>query len=163
MRTEVQKRLALFTVFGLAWWFFGNLYEAIVISPNWIVNSPDQLKRLHEFFVNTSPTVYFVPLTQLATLPVWLLWGLNKNPDLKKNYRMAGIAALLLTGLNIFIVSTIVTKIFGDNYLSMAADLHAYCFRWNVLNAFRMLLTFTTLCYMFNAFRKLDKMKEAEK
>jgi hypothetical protein len=160
MKTAVQKKFALFSVFGLAWWFFGNLYEAIVISPNWVVDSPDQLKRLHEFFVNTSPTVYFVPLTQLATIPVWLLWAANKDHGLKKEYRMAGIFALLLTGLNIFIVSTIVTKIFGDNYLSMATALHDYCFRWNVLNGFRMLLTFLTLYYMFNAFRKLDKMKE---
>ncbi|GAA0956674.1 hypothetical protein Vau01_035760 [Virgisporangium aurantiacum] len=31
--------------------------------------------RLHGFFGNTGPTLYFVPLTQLATVLVWVLWA----------------------------------------------------------------------------------------
>jgi hypothetical protein len=71
-----QKKWTITAVIGLAYWLFGNLYEEIVFSPNWIMNSQVQLKRLNEFFVNTSPTIYFVPVTQIVTLLVWILSGI---------------------------------------------------------------------------------------
>jgi len=157
VRRDVQKWLTLGAVVGLAQWFFGNLYEAIVFSPNWITDSENQMRRLHAFFVNTSPTWYFMPLSALTTLLVWLLFAFNRSHVLRREYGRAGGFALAATLLNVFIVTTLITKLFGADYLSHRADLTAYCWRWNVLNVLRMLLVATTAVYLFNAFRRLDR------
>lgn len=158
MKILLQKNLTLTAVIGLAYWFFGNLYEEIVISPNWITDSPAQMKRLNEFFINTSPTVYFVPLTQIATILVWILFATNKTNEVRREYRIASIFAVLSTAINIVIVSTIVLTLFGADYAAKADMLNAYCWRWNILNIVRMTLVATTTFYMFNAYRKLDKL-----
>jgi hypothetical protein len=158
MKISSQKQWTLAAIIGLAYWFFGNLYEAIVISPNWITDSPRQLQRLNEFFVNTSPTVYFVPITQLATIAVWILAFLNKEKSVQRGYTIAGILTVLLTVLNIVIVSTIILKLFGNDYLQYGEYLNTLTWRWNILNFFRMILTFSVIYYLFNVYRKLDKL-----
>src|SRR5690242_9538153 len=52
-RGRMQKWWTFAAVLGLAYWFFGNLYEAVVFSPNWVVDSAAQIDRLNAFFVNT--------------------------------------------------------------------------------------------------------------
>lgn len=158
MRITTQKKWTLVNITGLAWWLFGNLYEAIVISPNWIVNSTIQLKRLHEFFINTSPTIYFVPVTQMATVLVWILWWLNKEKAAMHDHRMAGIFALLATVLNAFIVTSIVMKIFAADFEMYGDHLTTLCYQWNVLNVFRMALVALTIHYSFRAYGHLDRI-----
>jgi hypothetical protein len=158
MSIKSHKKWILVAIIGLAWWLFGNMYEAIVISPNWIVNSPLQLKRLHDFFINTSPTIYFVPVTQFATVLVWILWWRNNENTIKKDHAKAGLLAILATALNIFIVTTIITKIFGNDFEKHGDHLATLCTRWNVLNVFRMLLVGFIIHYLFRAFRQLDKL-----
>lgn len=146
-----QKWWTLGAVLGLAYWFFGNLYEAIVFSPNWVVDTPAQMARLDEFFVNTGPTLYFVPLTMVTCVLVWVLLLVNREPSVRRDYRRAGVAALVLTVLNAVIVTTVVTKLFsvdGDRTLAWT---------WNGLNVVRMVLTATTATFLFNAFRRLDR------
>jgi hypothetical protein len=158
MTISLQRRLTLFAIIGLSYWFFGNLYEAIVISPNWVVDSPSQIKRLNEFFVTTSPAIYFVPLTQIATVFVWLLLWKNKVNSIKSELKYASIFAALVTILNAVIVSTIVLKLFSTDYEKYGDYLTTLTWRWNVLNFFRMFLVALTIYYLFNAYRKLDKL-----
>jgi hypothetical protein len=157
MTIRLQKNLTLTAVLGLLYWLFGNLYEQIVISPNWVVNSEDQMKRLNDFFVVTTPTLYFVPLTQLATVIVWIVFFVNKVETTKIFYRRAAIFALLATILNAIIVSTTVIKLFSVEYESYGAELYDLCYRWNIMNVFRMGLVGTTVFYLFNAYRVLDR------
>lgn len=158
MRTAYLKNWTLVAITGQAYWLFGNLYEEVVIAPNWIMNSPLQLKRLHDFFLLTNPTFYFVPLTQLSTLLVWWLTWLNREHTVKKDYQQAAWYALLSAVVNIFIVTTIVIKIFGADFENYGDYLNTLCWRWNVLNIFRMTLVSVTLYYLFNIYRKLDKL-----
>ncbi|RIR19529.1 DUF1772 domain-containing protein, partial [Mycobacteroides abscessus] len=44
-----RRILMYFTVFGIAMWFFGNLYEAIVIGPNIAGDSKEQLRAFQQF------------------------------------------------------------------------------------------------------------------
>ncbi|MEJ3749159.1 hypothetical protein WEI85_38590 [Actinomycetes bacterium KLBMP 9797] len=154
---STQRRLTLLAVLGMAYWFFGNLYEAVVYSPNWIEDSPAQFTRLHEFFGTTSPTLYFVPLTQLATILVWLLGWRNRDDEVRRDYRRAAIAASLLTALTVSIVVAVIPRMFGADYLADPDRLNAAAWQWNVLNIFRMALTATTAWHLFSAFRKLDR------
>ncbi|GAA2635527.1 hypothetical protein SMC26_08345 [Actinomadura fulvescens] len=157
MSPVLQLRLTLTAVIGLAYWLFGNLYEAIVFSPNWVRDSPDQFTRLDGFFTVTGPTLYFVPLTPLVLVLVWLLWWRNRDEDLVPDYRRAALAALILTALTAYIVAAVVSQMFGADALARPENLNAAAWRWNVLNIVRMILTAATAWFMFNAFRKLDR------
>jgi len=155
---DQSRRIALIAVLALLHWFFGNLYEAIVISPNWVVQSGAQLDRLHEFFVRTTPTAYFVPLSLVAPVLVWIAHFLNRNPTAARDFRRASVAALGLSVLNVYIVSNIVMVIFGPDYRTHSdAELHDLCALWNVLNAIRMALTAAAACWVFAAYRKLER------
>lgn len=158
MTIKLQRNLALISCAGLAWWLFGNLYEAIVFSPNWVVDSPAQLKRLNDFYVHTSPVIYFVPVTQLATVLVWILFFVHKTTAVKPDLKKASVFALLATGLNVFIVSTIVLKLFGTDYAAYGDYLSTLTWRWNFLNGVRILLVGTTFYFLFNAYRKMDRL-----
>lgn len=70
-----RRILMYFTVFGIAMWFFGNLYEAIVIGPNIAGDSKEQLRAFQQFTEVTNPMYYYVPLTLIAavTLIVWFV------------------------------------------------------------------------------------------
>jgi hypothetical protein len=162
MKPVAQKWWTLVAVIGLAYWLFGNLYEAVVLSPNWVTDSPAQMTRLNLFFVNTSPTLYFVPLTILATILVWMLQILNKDDEIRSLYRRASLFAVLLTAVNLFIVSTVVTKLFGTQYLTDPGKLTFLAWEWNVLNIVRMALTATTAGIMFQAFRRLDQRSASQ-
>ena len=70
MNPDARKWWTLVAVIGYASWFFGNLYEAVVYSPNWVTDSAAQMARLNLFLVNTNPTLYFLPPTILATILV---------------------------------------------------------------------------------------------
>ncbi|MDI5981108.1 hypothetical protein [Amycolatopsis magusensis] len=150
-----QRRLTLVAVLGMAWWFFGNLYEAVVFSPNWVQDSPAQFTRLHEFFATTGPTLYFVPVAQLAILLIWVLWWRNRDDELKRDYRRAGVLSVANVALSAYVIAVLVRRMFGEDYLS--ADLTATAWQWNALNVVRMVLTAVTGYYLFSAFRKLDR------
>jgi branched-subunit amino acid transport protein len=158
MNPTLQRRLTLTAAIGLAHWLFGNLYEAVVFSPNWVGDSPAQLARLDGFFAVTSPTLYFVPLTMLALVLLWALWWRNENEALAADYRRAGITALVLAALTAYIVSAVIPRMFGADALAHSENMNAAAWQWNILNVLRMILTATTAYYTFNAFRKLDRM-----
>jgi hypothetical protein len=153
-----QKYLILFSLIGMSYWLFGNLYEEIVISPNWIEGSVEQMTRLHQFFKITSPTHYFVPLTQIATITIWIAFFTNKIRELKKDLQMASIFGVLATLINFHIVITIVLKLFSHDYLDYSEQLHELCWRWNLLNVLRMILTGITLYFLFTSYLKLDRL-----
>jgi predicted permease len=127
-----------------------------VFSPNWVVDTSAQMQRLREFFVNTSPTWYFMPLTALATLLVWSLWASNRRDIVRRDYRRAAFFAVLATCVNAVTVA-VVMKLFAPEYMTRAAALSRYCQYWNALNLVRMLLVAATAVFLFNAFRKLDR------
>ena len=142
-------------------WFYGNLYESIVFSPNWVLDSPNQIRRLNEFFILTTPTIYFVPITQIATLLVWFLLWKNKVVAINKNLKRASIWAVLATVLNVIVVSTAAIKLFGADYSHYNDFLTNLTWRWNILNIFRMTSVAITISYLFQAYRKLDKITVA--
>lgn len=156
MRRTAQWWWTVATLLGMAHWFFGNLYEAVVFSPNWVVDSSAQMRRLEEFFVNTGPTMYFVPLTLLAPIPVWVLLAVNKVAGARADYRRASLFALLATVLNAVIVTTVVTKLFDPHNLGDTIELTRLAWQWNILNLCRMALTAVTGVFLFNALSKLE-------
>jgi len=162
MKPASQRRLTLVALIGLLYWLFGNLYEAVVFSPNWVRDSPAQFTRLHEFFATTGPTLYFVPVTQIALVLVWVLWWRNRDAETARDHRRAGQAAVVLAVLTAYIVAAVIPDMFGTDALAQPDGLHSAAWQWNVLNVFRMVLTATTAYHLFSAFRKLDRKTGAD-
>jgi hypothetical protein len=158
MSINNQKIWTLFSVFGFAYWFFGNLYEAIVFGPNWVIKDSNHLKLLNDFFINSNPTLYFIPMTLLATISVWVLTLTNKVQIVKRDYRIASVFALIVTLLTSFIVGFVLSKMFGSGFFENPAEGSFYGNLWNILNAFRLVLEVITIYYLFNVYRKLDKL-----
>jgi hypothetical protein len=158
MTLTQQKKWTLASILGLAYWFYGNLYEAIVFSPNWIHDSPAQMKRLNEFFVHTSPAVYFIPITVIAVFILWFLNFKNKVDSIKRDYRMASVYAFIVMVLTVCIVTCVLSKMFGSGFYQNPGEVNLYCWAWNILNILRIVLVVITTYYVFNAYRKLDKM-----
>lgn len=130
----------------------------MVFSPNWALDSPAQMQRLNEFLTRTGPTLYFVPLTQIATILAWVLLALNRVPEARRDYRLAALFALLATAVNVLVVTTVVPVIFGPDYLAHADELAEYCARWNALNLARLTFTGIAVAFCFSAFRQLDRL-----
>lgn len=135
------RPLLIAALIGLGWWFFGNLYEAIVISPNWVIDSPAQLTRLHGFFQVTSPTNYFVPATPLALVALWIALYLGRTTLPRPEARLALWLSLALAGLTVAIVTVLINTLFGAHFLDRAAQLSGYAWWWNVANLARLALT----------------------
>jgi len=156
---SATKALTLLALLGMLQWLFGNLYEEVVIAPNWVVDTPLQLARLHGLFTRTSPTTYFVPISFIAPVLGWIAHALHRDGVAIRELRRASAAALLASALNAYIVGTIVLTVFGDDYASVPPDrLHALCVRWNVLNGARMVLVAGAAYWLFAAFRRLDRI-----
>lgn len=155
-----QKKWTLATVLGLAYWFFADFHEAIIFSPNWVVDSPAQMKRLNEFFIYTSPTIYFVPVVIFTIATLWFLSFANKLDEVKREYRMGSIFVLAATIITVFFVVLILPNMFGNGLYQKPDDVKTYAWIWNILNIVRVGLVVTTTYYLFNAYRKLDKMVE---
>lgn len=137
------RPLLIAALIGLAWWFFGNCYEAVVISPNWVIDSPAQLTRLHDFFTVTSPTTYFIPATPLSLILLWAALYLGRRTFPPRLVKAAAVTSIALTALTIAIVTILVDVLFGDDYLDRAGALVRYAWWWNVANLIRMALTAT--------------------
>jgi hypothetical protein len=154
----IHARLTLVAICGLAWWFFGNAYEAFVISPNWVHESAEQVGRLNTFFKVTSPTHYFVPITPLATLLVWWLAWRNREPSAKPYFMRASVLIALATALNVLIVSTVILRLFGRANALSPELTHELTVRWNYLNLCRIALVGAVITALFQAFRRLDRL-----
>lgn len=141
--TPLIRSLLIAALIGLAWWFFGNLYEAVVISPNWILDSPAQLTRLHDFFAITSPTAYFIPAAPITVIVLWVALYLGRRTLPRALVRSAAAASITLVVLTIAIVTVLIDGLFGEDYLSHADSLVDYAWSWNVANLIRMALTAT--------------------
>ncbi|MCF7548559.1 hypothetical protein [Pseudonocardia sp. WMMC193] len=157
MSPVLQRRLTGAAVVGLAWWFFGNLYEAVVLSPNWAIDTADRMQDFYDFTVRTGPTLYFVPITQLAVALLWVLVVLNRVPQARGAYLLAGLLALLATAVNVVIVATVVPELFGDPTAVAPDRLADLALRWNVLNVVRLLLTGAAAFVAHKAYRCVDR------
>lgn len=158
MKLITQKNFILFALFGISYWFFGNLYEAIVFGPNWNQDDPEILHHLNSVFVQSSPNAYFVPMTLLAALSVWILTFLNKIDQVKKEYRVASLLTLIITVLTSLIVAFVLSKMFGLGFYENKSKGSVNGTLWNYLNGIRMILEIATLYYLFTIYRKLDKI-----
>jgi hypothetical protein len=155
MRVTKTKKLTLIAVIGLAQWFFGNFYEAIVLAPNMLFHSSAQLQRWHEYFTITNQIYYYVPFTKMATVLLWWLYWRIKDKDIRKELAIASIFGLLSILITVYIVTQLNLKLFFGVFERYRDELSYMTLKWNILNIIRVGLVGVTLTYTFKAYIKM--------
>lgn len=140
LSNRATLRLLNFTIFGLAMWFFGNLYEEVILMPNWLVAPLPVLKTYQQYYSVVIQYHYYVPVTQLAVVALITLY-FTDNPARHSSRRQLGRGSLWgLIGITLtaYVVLTINLKLFiGDLQLSETAA-HQMGLTWMVLNGLRL-------------------------
>lgn len=149
-----RRILMYFTVFGIAMWFFGNLYEAIVIGPNIAGDSKEQLRAFQQFTEVTHPMYYYVPLTLIAavTLIVWFVRTPRKAPE-KLSLLLACVAEIMAIVLSIYVIAKLNMTLYFGSLGETPQELHRLALQWNVLNLVRVALTAVALLFAMRALR----------
>lgn len=154
MTAKNFNRILLFSLFGITMWFFGNLYEAIVIVPNMLTNSILKAKLWQDFFETTNPAYFYIPFSPIAVLTTLFLYikTPKKNTTLKRKLKLSTIFGLIALGLGIVIITQINLKLFFGEVEKISASAHYLAVLWNILNVIRVLLLLVVVSNLFKAY-----------
>ncbi|CCG98609.1 hypothetical protein FAES_0598 [Fibrella aestuarina BUZ 2] len=150
------------SLFGLLLWFFGNLYEEVILMPNWLVAPLDVLHAYNRFYSVVLQYHYYVPITQLAVLTlVWLCFRQNPArlvaPAALKRAAIWGGVGTLLT---VLIVLQLNVKLFLGPVAVPEAEAHRLGVLWMLGNAIRLFCVGKTIGY---ALRVRDALRDSQR
>jgi len=157
-----DQGLLLFALFGLGMWAFGNLYEEVVLMPNWLAAPLDVLVAYNRYYTVVIQYHYYVPLTQLAVVGLGYL-SLSRSAARQVAGRPLrrglgfGLAALALTAV---IVTQLNLKLFIGPLSLPLEEAHRLGLLWMVGNAVRLVLVFAAL---IETLRVLDAVRRAQR
>ena len=154
MKNKLFTNLLLFALLGIAMWFFGNLYEAIVIGPNMLSNSIVRINHWQGFFAVTNPAFFYVPVPQLATVVLIVLYFKTSKQKvaLKKLLKLATIFQVVSILLSVYIITQINFKLFFGDLGKYADQVPSMALLWNILNVTRVFLVGIALVFVFKAY-----------
>jgi hypothetical protein len=154
MNRKLFRHLLLFSLCGLALWFFGNLYEAIVIAPNMLKDSARKMRDWQDFFDVTNPVYFYIPVAPAALFTLVYLFLRTKNDDhvLKRFLKISAFSGILAFVLGIYIITRVNFKLFFGDLEKYSADAYQLAVLWNVLNIVRLFLAGVSVMYVFKAY-----------
>jgi hypothetical protein len=159
MSGKLYNSLLLFSLFGVAMWFFGNLYEGVVIGPNMLNNSIRRMHAFQDFFVLTNPIFFYIPIPQLSTITLLVLYF--KTPKqkhtLKRQLKLASIFLIISLVLSVYIITQLNFKLFFGDLEKYAGQIQIKALSWNILNVFRLTLVAIAMVFIFNAYIQVKK------
>jgi hypothetical protein len=159
MTSKLFNNLLLFSLFGIAMWFFGNLYEAIVIGPNMLSDTAARMEHWQKFFAVTNPVFFYVPFPQLATIVLIILFfnTSGQKTELKKSLKLANIFQIASIVLSVYMITQINLKLFFGDLEKYSDKLSSMALLWNILNAVRVVLVGFALTFVFKAYLQTQK------
>ena len=152
MSNKTFDRFLFFALFFMAYAFFGNLYEEIVLVPNHLTNPSAVLSAYHRYFVLSNPVYYFVPVTQLAIVVVVILFFKSEDGRQKELLKKAVIYCLLSVVVTAFIVTQINLKLFSPEFVPYADELYTLSIMWLVGNTLRMIFVGGSLYFILKTY-----------
>ena len=152
MQNKTFNRLLTFSLFFLAHWFFGNLYEEIVLTPNQLTDSYRKIIHWQGFFTLTNPVYYYIPFTQLAVLVPILLFYKSDDALEKRMLKKASIFGILAIIITIIIVTQVNMKLFFGDVEKFKNELHLLTIIWLMGNAVRLYLVGTSFYFVFKTY-----------
>lgn len=138
--STIILRVIHFTLFGLALWFFGNLYEEIILMPNWLAAPIDVLTVYNRYYSVVIQYHYYVPITQLAVI-VLVVLCFTSNPArqlAEADLRRAAIWGSLGIALTAWIVLSLNLDLFIGELKLSQAEAHQKGLIWMIGNAVRL-------------------------
>ena len=152
VKNKTFEQLLSFCLFFMALWFFGNLYEEIVLTPNHVKDAYTKLKNWSNFFTVTNQIYYYVPFTHLSVIILWVLWAKSTNETEKRYLKKASIFGTLGSVLTVVIVTQLNLKLFFGNLDQYRDQLSTLSVVWLVGNAIRLYLVGSSVYYILKAF-----------
>lgn len=146
--TLITLRWLHFSLFGLALWFFGNLYEEIILMPNWLVAPIDVLTAYNRYYSVVIQYHYYVPVTQLSVLV--LVWLSFRTGD-PLRLRRAAVWGLLGTALTAWIVLSLNLDLFIGRLTLSVSEAHEKGLIWMAGNALRLICVGMSFLYTLRA------------
>jgi hypothetical protein len=154
MTKKTYANLLLFALLGITLWFFGNLYEGIVITPNLLIDPIGKMYNWQKFFTVTNPIFFYIPLVPIAVLTTIVLYF--KTPKekivLKRHLKYAAIFLIFALGVGIFIITQINFRLFFGNIEKISGEIYKLAVLWNLLNIVRVILLAFTIYHVFKAY-----------
>lgn len=151
MKEKIADKLLWIALFFMSYWFFGNLYEEIVLIPNQLFNSFEVLTCWQSYFNTTDQVYYFVPCMLIAVIGTCVLFFKTKERTQRSYLKKATIFSMIATGLTIVIVNEINERLFYGNLEKMKDQLRMLSILWLIGNAIRLCLVGTAMYYLFKA------------
>lgn len=136
-------------LFGLVLWFFGNLYEEVILMPNWLAAPVDVLRAYNRYYSVVIQYHYYVPTTQLAVIVLTVLCFTN-NPArqlAQHNLRRAAIWGGLGLLLTVWIVVKLNLDLFIGELTLSEAEAHSKGLIWMIGNGVRLVCIGLSLGY----------------
>lgn len=157
MKAKTFNRLLLFSAFFLAHWFFGNLYEEIVLAPNQLTNSYEALKKWQSYFTITNQVYYYVPFTQIAVFVACYLYFKAIDKTEKSLLKKASIFGLFSIGITVIIVTQLNVKLFFGDLDKYKNQIYQLSVIWLIGNLVRLYLIGSSLYFVLKTylFRKM--------
>jgi len=152
MQRKTFNTLLIFSLFFLAHWFFGNLYEQIVLAPNQLTNSYEALKNWQGYFTVSNQIYYYVPFTQMAVFVVCYLYIRTKDNRQKALLKKASIFGLLSILITVFIVTQLNLKLFFGDLDKYKEQVYNLSVIWLLGNGIRLYLVGSSLYYTFRVY-----------
>jgi hypothetical protein len=149
MKEKSFDRCLQLALFFMAYWFFGNLYEEIVLIPNQLVNTLDALNCWQSYFTITDQLYYFVPCVLASVMLTSILFFKSKERVQRKLLKKATIFAMLPAGLSIIIVNELNEKLFYGNLEEYKDQLQFLATLWMLGNAIRMCMVGIAMYFLF--------------
>jgi hypothetical protein len=154
MQSKTVNNQLLFLLFFMAHWFFGNLYEEIVLAPNNLVDPFNALSHWQSYFTVSNQIYYYVPITIVAILVFCLLYFKINDKAEKQLLKKAAIYGLFAIGISIIIITQLNTKLFfGNNLAQYKNQLYTLSLLWLIGNAVRLYLVATSFYYIFKTYQ----------
>lgn len=144
--------LFLFSLFFFAYWFFGNLYEEIVLVPNQLVDTYEALSCWQMYFKITNPVFYYIPFTPLAVVGAFVLHFHAKDERQKKILKRASLFGLTSVLITVIIVTQLNTKLFFGDLEKYKTELFEMSVLWLFANAIRLYTVGSSLYYILQAY-----------
>lgn len=160
MNKSIFSKLLLFSLFFLGHWFYGNLYEQVVLAPNNLVNSYETLVCWQNFFQVTNQIHYYVPFTQLAVVVVCFLYFKSTDTQIKKLLKLGMLFGLASIAITVYIVSQLNLKLFFGDLETVREEVYQLSIIWLLANLIRICMVGTSLYFVFRAYLSLNSKLE---
>jgi hypothetical protein len=157
-KTGLVAALAALAMLGLAQWFFGNLYEAVVTAPNWRVGF--EYEALTGRSQNAGRAVrYYVPTTWIAAVLLWVAtaMGWRSQPGARRWLAAASTASLTAVLLSVYIVIQLNMTLFLGPPVHDVDSVRPLMEEWQALNWGRVALVAIALATTAESLRRVDR------